>query len=149
MKSWECSGCPVVSVCTFTAKGLDSVPGQGTKILKDMRCGKKKKKKKKASCPQKSRQLSFKHPPLQRSPFSHLCPSSCSWSEGCRQDQVITTEEYKKPPWEGASWGKKREESESEDLQTTSCKGIDSLFTQSQKSVFGFLSVCLWPLKVQ
>ena len=46
MKSWECSGCPVVSVCTFTAKGLDSVPGQGTKILKDMRCGKKKKKKK-------------------------------------------------------------------------------------------------------
>ena len=39
--------------------------------------------------------------------------------------------------------------SESEDLQTTSCKGIDSLFTQSQKSFFGFQNVCLWPLKVQ
>ena len=36
-----------LGLCTFTAEGTDSIPGQGTKILQAMQCGKKKKKKKK------------------------------------------------------------------------------------------------------
>ena len=33
-----------LGLCTFTAEGTDSIPGQGTKILQAMQCGKKKKK---------------------------------------------------------------------------------------------------------
>ena len=35
-----------LGLCTFTAEGLGSIPGQGTKILQAVQCGKKKKKKK-------------------------------------------------------------------------------------------------------
>ena len=34
----NCLGVRWLGLCTFTAKGLGSIPGQGTKILQDARC---------------------------------------------------------------------------------------------------------------
>ena len=40
---WEFPGSPVVSTQCFNSRGPSSIPGQGTKILKDMWHGQKKK----------------------------------------------------------------------------------------------------------
>ena len=42
---WEFPGSPVVSTQCFNSRGPSSIPGQGTKILKDVWHGQKKKKK--------------------------------------------------------------------------------------------------------
>ena len=42
---WEFPGSPVVSAWCFNSRGPGSIPGQGTKILKDVGHGQKKKKK--------------------------------------------------------------------------------------------------------
>ena len=41
---WEFPGSPVVSTQCFNSRGPGSIPGQGTKILKDVWHGQKKKK---------------------------------------------------------------------------------------------------------
>ena len=42
-----------LGLCAFTAEGAGSIPGQGTKILQAVWCGKKKKEKKKTIGSQK------------------------------------------------------------------------------------------------
>ena len=39
---WEFPGSPVVRLCTSSAGGMGSIPGQGTKIPQPVQCGQKK-----------------------------------------------------------------------------------------------------------